>query len=169
MKDRILEHFTNNNLMCKHQHGFLKGRSCLTQLLGHKHNLENFLEGKDTDCIYLDYAKAFDKVDHELLIHKLKCYGIRGKLLEWIKSFLSGRTQYVALNGIHSYKSEVKSGVPQGTVLGPLLFLIFINDINRCIKDSLISAFADDTRIKKAISSTTDVHKFQDDLNKPVT
>ena len=129
----------------------------------------NLRQGKHSDCIYLDYAKAFDKVDHELLIHKLKCYGIRGKLLEWIKSFLSGRTQYVALNGIHSYKSEVKSGVPQGTVLGPLLFLIFINDINRCIKDSLISSFADDTRIKKAISSTTDVHKLQADLNNTVT
>ena len=169
VKDEILEHFTRNDLMCKHQHGFLPHRSCLTQLLSHINVvLENFLQGKDTDSIYLDYAKAFDKVDHEILIHKLQCYGISGKLLNWIKEFLRCRTQCVVINGVHSYKSEVISGVPQGTVLGPLLFLIFINDIGSCIKDSFISCFADDTRIKKAVSSTSDVHKLQEDLNNTV-
>ena len=161
VKDKILEHFSKNNLMCKHQHGFLPHRSCLTQLLSHINIvLEHFLEGKDTDAIYLDYAK-----DHEILLHKLKCYGITGKLHDWIKSFLSDRSQYVAINGVHSYKSNVKSGVPQGTVLGPLLFLIFINDINTCITNSFISCFADDTRIKAAISSTSDVAKLQNDLD----
>ena len=117
VRDKILEHFNRNNLMCKHQHGFLKNRSCLTQLLGHINIvLENFLQGKDTDSIYLDYAKAFDKVDHELLLHKLQCYGIKGQLLNWIKSFLSDRSQSVAINGKHSYKGKVMSGVPQGTV-----------------------------------------------------
>ena len=126
---------------------------------------KNFLENKDTDCIYIDYAKAFDKVDHQLLLHKLKCYGITGKLLDWIKDFLSNRTQCVSINGTHSYSSEVLSGVPQGTVLGPILFLIFINDINTCITNSFISSFADDTRVKKAISTSSNVKDLQEDLN----
>ena len=166
VKDKILDHFTRNNLMCKHQHGFLPNRSCLTQLLSHINLvLENFLKGHDTDSIYLDYAKAFDKVDHEILIHKLQCYGIHGNLLQWIKEFLRGRTQSVVVNGVHSYRSGVKSGVPQGTVLGPLLFLIYINDINKCITESFISCFADDTRIKKSIAFTSDVDDLQRDLN----
>ena len=170
VKDLILEHFMSNNLMCKHQHGFLRHRSCLTQLLGHINIiLENLLQGKDTDSIYLDYAKAFDKVGHEILLHKLQCYGITGKLLAWIKEFLRNRTQCVAINGTKSFKSEVKSGVPQGTVLGPLLFLIYINDINSCITESFVSSFADDTRIKKAIALTSDVKKLQNDLNNTVT
>ena len=125
----------------------------------------NFINNTDTDCIYLDYAKAFDKVDHELLIHKLQCYGIRGSLLEWIKSFLTDRYQTVSVNGTHSYKSKVMSGVPQGTVLGPLLFLVYINDIDRCIQHSFISCFADDTRVSKGISQSTDVQYLQQDLN----
>ena len=165
----ILAHFTSNNLMFKHQHGFLPHRSCLTQLLSHINIVfENLLQGNDTDCIYVDYAKAFDKVDHELLLYKLKCYGITGKLLTWIKQFLQDRTQCVVINGTKSYKSAVKSGVPQGTVLGPLLFLIYINDINSCITDSFVSCFADDTRIKKAVSCTSDVQTLQKDLNNVV-
>ena len=164
--DKIVEHLERNNLLCKHQHGFRAGHSCLTQLLNHIDMvLLNFIQNKDTDCIYLDYAKAFDKVDHEILIHKLKCYGIRGKLLEWIESFINNRHQCVSVNGTHSYTSNVISGVPQGTVLGPLLFLIFVNDMNVCIKHSVISSFADDTRIKKDISVSTDVKCLQDDLN----
>ena len=168
--NKILDHFTSNNLMCKHQHGFLPQRSCLTQLLSHINTVfENLLQVKDTDSIYLDYAKAFDKVDHEILLYKLRCYGITGKLLAWIKEFLQGRTQCVAINGTKSFKSAVKSGVPQGTVLGPLLFLIYVNDINHCITESFVSCFADDTRIKKGISAAADVMKLQEDLNHVVS
>ena len=81
VRDKILEHLVKNNLLCKHQHGFRRGHSCLTQLLNHiNFVLTGFILNQDTDCIYLDFAKAFDKVDHELLIHKLKCYGIQGNL-----------------------------------------------------------------------------------------
>ena len=169
VRDKILEHLERNNLLCKHQHGFRRKHSCLTQLLDHINTvLLNFIQNKDTDCIYLDYAKAFDKVDHEILIHKLKCYGIQGQLLNWIESFLKDRSQCVSVNGTHSYSSKVQSGVPQGTVLGPLLFLIFVNDMNTCIKHSFISSFADDTRIKKAIASCGDVLELQEDLNSVV-
>ena len=166
VRDKIVDHLVRNNLICKHQHGFRKGHSCLTQLLNHINIvILNFIQNKDTDCVYLDYAKAFDKVDHELLLHKLHCYGIQGSLLKWIKSFLAERSQSVSVNGTHSYKSEVKSGVPQGTVLGPILFLIYINDIDQCIKHSFISCFADDTRVSKGISKSADVQSLQNDLN----
>ena len=169
VRDKIVEHLEKNNLLCTCQHGFRKGRSCLSQLLHHIDIIhKNFLENKDTDCIYLDYAKAFDKVDHEVLLHKLQCYGIQGKLLNWIKAFLSDRSQCVSINGTHSYSSKVQSGVPQGTVLGPILFLIYLNDINSCIKHSVISSFADDTRIKKSITSCSDVLELQEDLNSVV-
>ena len=166
VSEKIIDHLLRNNLLCKHQHGFRAGHSCLTQLLNHINIvILNFSNNKDTDCIYLDYAKAFDKVDHELLIHKLNCYGIQGSLLEWIKSFLNERYQTVSVNGTHSYKSKVKSGVPQGTVLGPLLFLVYINDIDKCIKHSFISCFADDTRLSKGISLSNDVKHLQQDLD----
>lgn len=166
VRDKIVDHLVRNNLICKHQHGFRKGHSCLTQLLNHINIvILNFINNKDTDCIYLDYAKAFDKVDHELLLHKLQCYGIQGSLLNWIKSFLTKRYQTVSVNGTHSYKSEVKSGVPQGTVLGPILFLVYINDIDKCIKHSFISCFADDTRVSKGISASADVNSLQEDLD----
>ena len=106
--------------------------------------------------IYLDYAKAFDKVDHQILLLKLHAYGIRGKILTWLHSYLSNRTQTVVINGKASLPAKVVSGVPQGTVLGPILFLIYLNDLNLCIKESITSSFADDTRLKKSICNTID-------------
>ena len=97
--------------------------------------------------IYLDFAKAFDKVDHEILIQKLKNIGIEGKLLEWICNFLNDRDQVVVVDNIFSYIAKVVSGVPQGTVLGPILFLIYLNDISDCLNSCDLSCFADDTRI----------------------
>lgn len=122
----------------------------------------------DTDAIYLDYAKAFDKVDHQLLIDKLHRYGFSPHLIKWIESFLSGRYQKVVVNGQHSYVSRIISGVPQGTVLGPILFILFINDMEKCIKHSKVRFFADDTRISKQISSEADVIELQSDLNSAI-
>ena len=103
----------------------------------------------DTDTLYLDFSKAFDKVDHALLIKKLERYGIKGKLLRWIKAFLSNRTQKVVVNGQMSLVDLVLSGVPQGTVLGPLLFLLYVNDLELCLNHSKLKLFADDSRLVK--------------------
>ena len=169
IRKTIVKHLEENQIICKNQHGFMKGRSCLTQLIVHIDTiLKNFLEGNDTDSLYLDFAKAFDKVDHKILLNKLHACGIRGKLLEWLKSYLSNRHQTVVVNGAQSYPAEVKSGVPQGTVLGPILFLIYINDLSQCIKHSLVSHFADDTRILKAITCSNDVALLQEDLHETI-
>ena len=115
--------------------------------------------------MYLDYAKAFDKVDHKLLIKKLHLYGFNPKLINWIESFLTGRTQKVVIDGHFSIIALIISGVPQGTVLGPILFLIFINDIEQCVMHSTIRCFADDTRICRSISDSSNVTELQADLD----
>ena len=166
VRKKLVDHFESNNLLSDHQHGFRKGHSCLTQLLHHFDEvLLNCMDGSDTDCIYLDYAKAFDKVDHGLLIKKLENYGVNPKMVDWIKSFLSGRTQEVAVNGVLSSAALILSGVPQGTVLGPILFLVFINDITSCICSSTLRCFADDTRMMRRISRESDVPILQADLD----
>ena len=114
--------------------------------------------------IYLDFEKAFDKVDHNILLHKVKAIGIQGKLGIWIKNFLSNRTQHVRLPGGKSHCSSVISGVPQGTVLGPVLFLILMSDISKDINCNIIS-FADDTRLYSAINSPADCDSLQCDLS----
>ena len=166
IRKQLVTFLESNDLLCSHQHGFRSGHSCLTQLLHHFDDvLENYLVGADTDSIYLDYAKAFDKVDHTLLIKKLQRYGIHPQVVNWIRSFLSDRSQQVVIDGHLSLAALIISGVPQGTVLGPILFLIFINDISHCIKYSTIRCFADDTRISKAITCEGDVKALQDDLD----
>ena len=122
---KIVAFLEENNILCINQHEFLKGRSCLTQLLNHVDLiLKNFLRNNDTDSIYLDYAKAFDKVDHSILLRKLYCYGIRGKLLTWLHSYLLNRWQTVVIDDVHSNPVKVKNLVPQGTVLVPTLYHI---------------------------------------------
>ena len=169
IRDHLVAHLEEQSLLCRNQHGFRKGRSCLTQLLLHIDAvLNNMLNNKDTDVIYLDYAKAFDKVDHQILLKKLHAYGIRGKLLTWLNCYLANRHQTVVINGKHSYPAKVISGVPQGTVLGPVLFIVYLNDLQSCIINSVTSSFADDTRIKKAISSVQDTVLLQEDLNNAI-
>ena len=148
------------------QHGFRSGRSCLSALLDVFDDLMHMLNSDTTiDMIYLDFSKAFDKVDHGVLLHKLKDLGITGKLGIWFFQFLTNRTHYVGIPGGISKDSPVFSGVPQGTVLEPLLFLIMISDINKGITSSKLVSFADDKRVYSNIAEADDCDNLQYDLN----
>ena len=163
----MVEYFEKNGLFSKKQHGFRKGRSCLTQLLGHIDWVMKALCGeKDVDTVYLDYSRAFDRVDIGLLLLKLKRYGVHSQIVEWMESFLTDRKQKVVLDGSQSEIATIISGVPQGSVLAPLLFLIFINDLEGVVKDALLSFFADDSRAAMEISSEADMVKLQQDLDR---
>ena len=137
----------------------------MSELLSHYDKIVNILEsGSNVDTIYLDFAKAFDKVDHGIVLKKLSLLGIRGKLLNWIKSFLSSRTQMALVNGFLSDPAPVTSGVPQGSVIGPLLFLILIGDIDKDVVHSFLSSFADDTRLLREVKGVRDASSLQSDL-----
>lgn len=135
IRNKIMEHMKANNLICKEQHGFTPGRSCVTQLLDTLDCWTETLDrGGSIDAIYMDFRKAFDSVPHHRLILKTKAHGIEGKLLQWIEAFLSGRTQQVFVNGSKSEEAQVTSRIPQGSVLGPILFIIYINDLPRQVQ-----------------------------------
>ena len=166
VRDKLISHINLSNQFNENQHGFRSGRSCVSQLLSHYNNIMEGLEnGHDVDVIYLDFAKAFDKVHHGILIRKLQKLNVSGKILAWLTNFLQGRKQQVSVEGSLSRESIVTSGVPQGTVLGPILFLIHINDIDDKAKDCKISCFADDTRIMKTIKTNDDRIVLQNNLD----
>ena len=165
LRNHIVAHMEENNLLNPGQHGFRAGRSCLSQLLSHVENITQILEdGDNVDVIYLDFSKAFDKVDFLVTLRKIKLLGVTGNIGKWIYSFLTGRTQTVIVNGMSSSHSDVKSGVPQGSVLGPLLFLILLGDIDKSVSSAFLSSFADDTRIGHRIKTAGDVNRLQKDL-----
>ena len=126
--------------------------------------LELMENGDCVDVVYLDFAKAFDKIDFMITLRELNSLGISGKVGRWIHSFLTHRTQSVLVNSVRSDPSPVKSGVPQGSVLGPLIFLVLIGDIDRNVSHAFLSRFADDTRIGSQIASPTDAENLQTDL-----
>ena len=165
LRDKLISHLETNNLITPHQHGFRRYRSTLTQLLHHFDIILQILESnKNADTIYLDLSKAFDKVNHQILLHKLEQMKITGKVLAWIKTFLTNRTQQVVVNGHKSIPAKVESGVPQGTVLGPALFIMYMNNVTEYIKDIIILLFADDSKITTAISNSSDRIKLLDAL-----
>ena len=167
MQKNLVHHFEEANAFNDSQHGFRRGSSCLSQLLAH-HNevLENLENSSNADVIYIDFAKAFDKVDFNVLLLKLENIGVKGKLHNWIKSFIAERTQSVVVKEYKSKAVNVTSGVPQGNVLGPLLFLVLTMDIDKNLKFSILKSFADDTRVAKRIEDEEDAKALQLDLEK---
>ena len=160
----MAKHFTEMGILYDLQHRFREKRSCETQLIMFFDELaKNMQMGKHTDLILLDFRKSFDKVAHEKLLLKLHQYGIRGDTLKWIKDFLDNRKQTVVINGINSDEVPVSSGVLQGSVLGPIPLLVYINDLPKQVK-SRVKLFADDTAMYLAISSTTEGQILQTEL-----
>ena len=169
LRNILVEHLEENRLISRNQHGFRKKRSCMTQLLSHVEQIYKSLnENDEVDVIYLDFAKAFDKVDHAVLLEKLKRYGVQGKALAWIREFLLDRKQTVVIEGHMSSFQTVRSGVPQGTVLGPILFVLYINDLLHTLEFSKGFSFADDTKLIGAIEDEQSVRCLQEDLNRVI-
>ena len=165
VKREITKHLEQNNLIYETQHGFRSGKSCLTNLLEYLEYVSNEMDNRNpVDVIYLDFSKAFDKVPHKRLIEKVKSLGIGRNLAAWIENWLTKREQRVVLNGSQSKWATISSGVPQGSVLGPLLFLIYVNDMEKNI-DTQISKFADDTKLFGRASSDNQCAAIQMSLN----
>jgi len=167
IKDNLTDYLYANNLLSKQQYGFLSKRSTTTQLLDCSDAwLHNLKSRHQTDVIYLDFAKAFDSVVFTKLLFKLESYGITGNCLHWICDFLTNRTQRVKVGSALSSPSSVRSGVPQGSVLGPTLFLIFINDICNIVNNDVeLRLFADDVKLYAEIIDETCCYKIQSCLD----
>ena len=167
VKDRILEHLNANNLLSPQQFGFLTKRSTCTQLLECTRDWNKSVASKtQTDIIYLDFAKAFDSVTFSKLIIKLEYYGITGLTLLWIKDFLHLRKQQVKVGNSLSSNVAVTSGVPQGSVLGPILFLVYINDLHIEASSVSVKIFADDVKTYTTISNLNSHCSLQSCIDK---
>ncbi|MCP4459440.1 MAG: hypothetical protein GY816_15680, partial [Cytophagales bacterium] len=150
------------------QHCFVNGKSCTTQMVPFVDDLALALNNRSrVDVIYFDFAKAFDTVSHDLILHKLKyLFNVDGLMLRFIKSYLEGRMQQVVVGGATSSALPVKSGVPQGSILGPLLFVLFINDMFSCVSDGTnIALYADDTKVWRDINWFEDHSVLQRDID----
>lgn len=164
----IMTHLEQNNLLSPMQHGFRKGLSTVTQLLEITKDFASAINDRSQiDAIFIDFSKAYDRVVHFKLIEKLRSAGIESKLLDWITAYLCNRTQYVTVNNTNSDLLEVYSGVPQGSVLGPLLFLIYINDVVNCVEEGVkVRLFADDLVVYTCVRGTDDQKLLDASLDK---
>lgn len=156
--NQLLDYLNENNILSEDQSGFRSLHSTATALL-HATNewFHNIDEGRLNGVVYLDLAKAFDTVNHSILLKKLEMYGVRGTQLAWFQSYLSQRSQQCLVDNYLSSQSEISCGVPQGSTLGPLLFLVYINDLSNSVKHSKVRMFADDTNISVSASNCKDI------------
>ena len=161
-----IESHLEKHVLGNSQHGFRRGRSPQTNMVEFLDKLTSWLdEGKSVDVIYFDFSKAFDKVCHKRLAVKMEAVGIKGKVKAWVCEWLRGRRQKVVVDGVESGWEEVGSSVPQGTVLGGVLFILYINDIDEVIR-AFMRKFADDTKIAKIVESEGDAKELQKDIDK---
>ena len=164
--EQVISYLIGNNLLSRAQHGFLSKRSTATNLLECLNDWTKIIDAKGAaDVVYVDLAKAFDTVSHVKLLHKLELIGIGGDLMSWIRNFLCGREQYVRVESELSSPCTVLSGIPQGTVLGPLFFLIYVDNLSDYIDNSKVLLYADDSKIYSTINSLEDCLKLSDDLH----
>ena len=165
IRDCLMTHLSEQEILYDDQHGFRPRRSCSSQLLEVLEEWSDIIErGDAVDALYLDFRKAFDSVPHQRLLTKLESLGVTGNLKRWIASFLQGRQQQVTVRGCSSPWAPVTSGVPQGTVLGPILFILYVNDLPD-VCESSIKIFADDTKIYRSVSASTGYIELQRDLD----
>ena len=165
--DHMLDHLRSNDLIGSHQHGFLKGRSVQTNLLCSLRDwIKNYEEGVGTDVIHIDYKRAFDSVSHKKLLHKLSSeFGFDSRIVGWVEDFLRDRSARVKICGVLSDPYDVVSGVPQGSIIGPLLFLLYVNEMETLSGSSTLSSYADDTKIYKPIRDSSDSASLQESVN----
>ena len=165
IRDKIVAHLNKYKLIRDSQHGFRRNRSCLTNLLQFYNTvIEDYEENSAADIIFLDFQKAFDTVPHKRLIKKLKSHGIDGNVADWIEDWLTARKQKVVIEGERSEYVNVASGVPQGSVLGPLLFIIYVNDLDIDLTSNLVK-FADDTKMSGKGNTEENCAALQRDLD----
>ena len=166
IKTVLMDHCNDNHIFSGSQYGFRQRRGCILQLLKVFDDWSKFIDS-DTpvDAIFLDFRKAFDCVPHKRLLMKIEKLGITGNLLKWIKDFLTNRQQRVLINGISSEWTEVSSGVPQGSVLGLLLFILYVNDLPSEVS-SFWKLFADDAKLYKDLQNLEDFEMIQHDIDK---